>query len=201
MSKRNPNISIHCHPLSLIEEPERIRAARRGEVMHHALGTLGPASGAGAEASGTGLKAADPKAADQQASGTERRIERAVLRAFAVLDLDPGGWKIQEDFVRPLVRVFNLPKFKAWFDPAAVSLEEAEIMDADGDVYRPDRIVFREGRIEVIDFKFGKREEAHKEQIETYVGLLGAIFEGRPAAGYLVYIDEPAIVEIDAETK
>lgn len=174
MSKRNPNITIHCHPLSFIEEPERIRATRRGEVMHYALGWLARESG----------------------RIEEQALERAVFKAFAILDLDPGDWKVEEDFVKPLLRVFALPEFRAWFDPAATSLVEAEIMDAAGGVYRPDRIVLRPDKIEIIDFKVGKREEAHKEQVETYAGLLRDVFAGRQVAGYLVYIDEPAIVEV-----
>jgi hypothetical protein len=190
VSKRNPNISIHCHPISLIEEPERIRATRRGEVVHYALGWLGRAPGT--VGSAAGAAGADGEAARL----TEPLVEQAVVKALAILDLDPGEWKIQDDFVRPLLRVFTLPEFKAWFDPAATSLVEAEIMDAGGDVYRPDRIVVRGDRIEVIDFKVGKREEAHKEQVGTYADLLRAVFEGMQVAGYLVYIDEPAIVEV-----
>jgi hypothetical protein len=180
VSKRNPNIRIHCHPLTFIEQPERIRAAQRGELMHHALGLLGRAAGFGARGA--------------EAAPDEREIERAVFRAFALLDLDAGSWKIQEDFVRPLAAAFALPEFKTWFDPGVTALEEAEIMDAGGDVYRPDRVVFRESGIDVIDFKVGRREDSHREQVANYVDLLGAIFEGKKVAGHLVYIDEPAVV-------
>jgi hypothetical protein len=32
--------------------------------------------------------------------------------------------------------------------------------------------------------------------VRAYVDLLRAIFEGRRVAGYLVYLDEPAVVEV-----
>jgi hypothetical protein len=186
MNKKNPNISIHSHSLALIAEPERIRAARRGEIMHHALGALSALGRPAGAAPGPPI---DP--AEQEAE-----LERAVLAAFAILDLDPGGWKIAEDFVRPLTKAFGLPQFKAWFREGAVSLRETEIVDARGEVERPDRVVLGQATVEVIDFKVGKREEAHTDQVRAYMDLLKAVFEKARVTGYLVYLDEPAVVEV-----
>jgi len=195
VSKRNPNISIYCHPLSLAEEPERVRAARRGEVMHSALGWLGKVQAAPGVPSAAGAPGGTGAAA-APCGVTEAVAERAVLKALATLELDPKAWKIEEEFVKPILRAFALPLFRQWFDPAARTLVEAELMDAAGDVYRPDRVAFRDGVIEIIDFKVGKREETHREQVNTYAGLLRSVFAGRQVTGYLVYIDEPAIVEV-----
>jgi hypothetical protein len=160
-------------------EPDRVRATRRGEVVHHALGYL-------------------------SAPATETRIERAVMSALAVLDLDPAEWRIKQDFVDPLKRILNLPEFARWFGKDVASLTEAEIMDDAGDVVRPDRIVIAargagstggQG-VDVIDFKAGLREAAHGEQITKYVKLLRAVFPGRRVTAFLAYIDEPAVVEI-----
>ena len=179
MSRKTPNISIHSHSLELIAEPERIRAARRGEIMHHALDALGRSAGT---APSSPIGPAD--------------LERAVLAAHAILDLDPGEWKIAEDFVKPLARAFALPQFKAWFEGGATSLREAEIVDASGGVHRPDRVVLGQDTVEVIDFKVGKREEGHQDQVRAYVDLLRAVFDKLKVTGYLVYLDEPAVVEV-----
>ena len=37
MTKRHPNITIHRHSLSIVQEPERLRMARRGELVHQAI--------------------------------------------------------------------------------------------------------------------------------------------------------------------
>jgi len=177
MSTRNPNIGIHRHPLALADEPARIKAARRGEVVHHALSTLGRRARSG--------RAVCPA-----------EIEAAVAKAFAILDLDPGQWTIERDFTAPLSRLFTLPEIKAWFEAALPGLEEAEIVTIEGAVCRPDRIVLKNGRVEVIDFKVGKREDAHQAQIRSYMDLLAAAFDQAPVAGYLVYIDEAAVVEV-----
>jgi len=170
MSKRNPNIAIHRHSLELLDDTERARAARRGEVVHLALGSLrGPADRAA--------------------------IERAVARALARLDLDPAEWKIAEHFVAPLAGALALDRMREWFSPSAVSLSEAAIADAKGDVYRPDRVVVSPSAVDVIDFKVGRREDAHRSQVANYVALLAEVFAGRKVTGWLVYVDEPAIVE------
>jgi len=203
MSRRRPRVTIRCHPLDLVNEPERIRATRRGEILHLALGLIGATRGPTERRSGGMVPGKAPGSAPATGSEPaapqaelERRAEAAVIRAFAALDLDPGAWNLQEDFVRPLVRVLEIPRVRSWLDPAAAALEEAEILDVDGSVYRPDRIVFREGGIEVVDFKAGRREQSHQEQVGNYVGLLRAIFGNRTVTGHLVYIDEPAVVEV-----
>lgn len=185
MTRRNPNISIHSHSLAMIAEPERIRAARRGEIMHAALGALGARS----------------SLREPEAPGTARkidaaRLERAVAAAFAALGVDPKGWKLTDEFLNPLSKAFTLPQFARWFGENTRSFEEAEIVDAGGEVYRPDRVVMRDDRIEVIDFKVGRREQGHVDQVRGYMSLLQAIFDKTRVAGYIVYLDEPAVVEV-----
>ena len=148
-----------------------MRATERGEVIHHALGAL-------------------------RAPATEAEVERAVRSALASLDLDPAGWKIKQDFVDPVKRVLDLPEFARWFGKDALSLTEAEILNAAGEVVRPDRIVVAGQQVHVIDFKVGSREESHKEQIANYVELLRGIFTGKQVTGFLAYVDDPAVVEI-----
>ena len=49
--------------------------------------------------------------------------------------------------------------------------------------------------MQVIDFKVGNREEGHRVQVELYQRLVEAIFDW-PTQGYLLYIDEPAVVAV-----
>jgi hypothetical protein len=180
---------IH-HALGLLGSPERLRR----ESPNRAAAEPGRTSAGEVEGALEGK--VESKAEGRIESGMEGRIEAAVIEAFAALNLDPGSWDIRQDFVRPLVKVLQLAEFRAWFEPGAASLSEAEILDAAGAVYRPDRVVIGAGRVEAIDFKVGRREDAHREQVRTYIGLLAEVFAGMPVAGYLVYIDEPAIVEV-----
>lgn len=206
MTKRHPNITIHRHSLSIVQEPERLRMARRGELVHQAIRFLCDEAGTRPSHGQTTRPQADHGPDHDTDHGTFRgigtkEIEQAVRRALALLGEDPGQWKIDSDFVRPLGKALALPRARAWFEPGLRTLREAEIVDAKGDVHRPDLVVIPKqaaaGKpIEIIDFKVGKREEGHSEQVKAYGDLLRAVYEGAEVKGFLLYIDEPAIIEV-----
>ena len=56
-----------------------------------------------------------------------------------------------------------------WFpgDPSKVMVE-TDIIDVDGQVYRPDRVVIDGGKVRVIDYKFGQHHKKYERQMETY---------------------------------
>jgi ATP-dependent helicase/nuclease subunit A len=47
----------------------------------------------------------------------------------------------------------------------------------------------RDGGIEVLEFKTGQPREAHRRQLEVYVGAVRSLFPGTLVAGHLVYAD------------
>lgn len=163
-------IKIRTHPISLLEGPERIRSAHRGEIIHRALSFLGHFTGRG-------------------------DIERAVLQALSLQGGDQRRWKLDEEFLDPLLNALSLPQVKPWFARGGENLREVEVVDARGELHRIDRVVIRGETIDVIDYKVGHREEGHQVQVALYRGLVEAIFR-RPAGGYLLYIDEPAVVAV-----
>lgn len=60
-------------------------------------------------------------------------------------------------------------KSLGWFpdDPSKVMLE-TDIIDVDGQVYRPDRVVIDNGKVLVIDYKFGQHHSKYEKQMKTY---------------------------------
>ena len=59
-----------------------------------------------------------------------------------------------------------------WFSPDASSvLNEREIIDEDGCVCRPDRVVIRDGKVMVIDYKFGDHLVRYERQVRRYAAL------------------------------
>ena len=59
-----------------------------------------------------------------------------------------------------------------WFPETADSiLNESELIDADGRVYRPDRVVIKDGKVSVIDFKFGEHRVEYERQVRRYADL------------------------------
>lgn len=74
---------------------------------------------------------------------------------------------------------------------------EAEIILADGHVLRPDRLVFGENKLSIIDYKTGKVEHKHEQQISGYAKYLSTMGY-KNLHKYLIYINEDIqVVEVD----
>ena len=77
---------------------------------------------------------------------------------------------------------------RGWFpqDASKVMLE-ADIMDTDGQVYRPDRVVLMDGKTVVVDYKFGAHHRKYERQMKIYTDLLSRM--GYPdVTAYLWYV-------------
>jgi hypothetical protein len=56
-----------------------------------------------------------------------------------------------------------------WFpDDSSKVLVETDIVDVDGQVYRPDRVVLENGKVLVIDYKFGQHHNKYERQLKKY---------------------------------
>lgn len=59
-----------------------------------------------------------------------------------------------------------------WFpEDGAEVLNESELIDTDGNVYRPDRVVIAGGKVSVIDFKFGDHHIKYERQVRKYADI------------------------------
>jgi ATP-dependent exoDNAse (exonuclease V) beta subunit len=170
MAERPFEIKIHTHPLTLVQEPDRVRLAQRGEIIHRALFFL-----------------------DHYTAWED--VEQALLRAFAFEGIDPARWDSEQDFLRPLLAALSLAEVRPWFAKGIKNLREVEVIDAQGELHRIDRLIIGKDALVVIDFKVARREEGHREQVGIYQRIAEAIFH-LPAQGYLLYIDEPAAVAL-----
>ena len=61
---------------------------------------------------------------------------------------------------------------RGWFpaDRSSV-LNETELIDTDGAIHRPDRVVFDSGRVTVIDYKFGEHSPRYIRQVRKYAEM------------------------------
>ncbi|MBO4655540.1 MAG: UvrD-helicase domain-containing protein [Bacteroidales bacterium] len=80
---------------------------------------------------------------------SDRKLLRSVLR------------KIMED-----------ESLRPYFAPGVTVLNETSILCPDGQLRRPDRIVFLDDEVMVIDYKTGKENEAYQRQLDEYCALL-----------------------------
>ncbi len=86
-------------------------------------------------------------------------------------------------------RFLSNPEVKKYFEKGLTIKTESEILLPDGKTYRPDRLIIYDDSVTVIDFKTGKPEAKHKEQVRFYkkiVKQLGYV----KVQGVLLYFDE-----------
>jgi hypothetical protein len=64
-----------------------------------------------------------------------------------------------------------------------------------GNIRRPDRVIFRNGKTTIIDFKFGSENKNHNEQVNLYRELLKDMGYSDIDA-FLWYVDKNKIVTV-----
>lgn len=97
-----------------------------------------------------------------------------------------------ESRVRELIRE---PVISEWFDPGNEVMTEAAILLRTGNTRRPDRVIFRDGKVTVIDFKFGEEHKHHIDQVRQYSSLLGDMGY-RNIEAFIWYVDRNKIVTV-----
>ena len=55
-------------------------------------------------------------------------------------------------------------------------------------IHRPDRIVMSEGALTVIDYKFARPDEEHRNQVKAYIDLMQQMYPKTEVKGYLWYL-------------
>jgi ATP-dependent exoDNAse (exonuclease V) beta subunit len=85
------------------------------------------------------------------------------------------------------------PRVSSWFLAGNKVLKEAGILLPSGITRRPDRVIFKDGKTTIIDFKFGEENPKYASQIDLYRSLL--IDMGyKNIEGFIWYVDENKIV-------
>jgi len=86
-----------------------------------------------------------------------------------------------------------LPRVSDWFSSDAEIMKEAGILLTSGNTRRPDRVIIKDGKATVIDFKFGSENDKYIEQVNLYRGLLSEMGYKNTEA-FIWYVDKNKIV-------
>ena len=101
--------------------------------------------------------------------------------------------------IEPQTRELLLERISAhseWFSPELKTLNEVAIIDSFGNTNRPDRVlVDEEGRVTVIDFKFGEEDEKYSGQVRRYMRLFREMGYGE-VSGYIWYVPIDKIIQV-----
>ena len=82
-----------------------------------------------------------------------------------------------------------------WFDSGNTVYNELSIINTDGEVERPDRVIIRGGETIVVDYKFGEERKGYRWQVGRYMKLLRQMGYSR-VKGYLWYVKNNKVEQI-----
>jgi len=130
--------------------------------------------------------------ASQRLAGIELHEILSIIRTTD--DLDKVKNSRHYDFLRG--KVLSRPELFPSGSEARI-LNETSIIDTDGTLHRPDRvIVSKQGSVRIVDYKFGGSDKKHKEQISKYVSLYRAMGYSE-VRGYLWYVFKDKLIEVN----
>ncbi len=101
----------------------------------------------------------------------------------------------QDDLRIRLHAILELPAVAPFFAPGLRVHAEADLIDANGQLHRPDRIISDGSTLRVIDFKTGAHATEHEQQVRTYAGLLRNIGHALVSA-HLLYLRHGVLIDV-----
>jgi ATP-dependent helicase/nuclease subunit A len=122
---------------------------------------------------------------------------------FAVRRLVIEGALPEDEALKTEERVNELissEQVREWFMDGNEVLNETGIIMPDGNVRRPDRVILKDGKTIVIDFKFGNVNPRYSEQVELYGQLLVDMGYINIEA-YIWYVDKNLIIPVNVRSK
>jgi len=92
-------------------------------------------------------------------------------------------------------QVWDLMELKGWNDASYLIKKEPDLCDENGASHRPDRVLIKNKKAIVIDFKTGVADEDYKDQVRAYCELIKntGITE---TEGYLIYTTSNVIEQV-----
>ncbi len=122
------------------------------------------------------------KTTDDISRSVRKLVLEGKLTAQAALDLE-----------KRIEKLIAMPDVTDWFKPGGEILTESGILLPSGHTRRPDRIIFRDGKVTIVDFKFGEESPHYLEQIDQYRRLMAEMGYTSIEA-YIWYVDKNLIV-------
>lgn len=112
--------------------------------------------------------------------------------------------KQQQDIRKLIEKALQTPKARPWFDGSMKVMNECEIVHLDKETgmqvtHRPDRVMKSDEEVCVVDFKFGRpKPDEYTTQVQGYMNLLSAMYPESRVRGYLWYVYQNKIEEVEA---
>ena len=100
-----------------------------------------------------------------------------------------------KEITKKIRQIINHPLLQDYFSDEVTVYNEREIVDVDGQIVIPDRLVFnQENEVVIIDYKTGKPSKVYHQQLLRYARVLQTM-NFKVQKKLLIYIDEEILVE------
>ena len=146
----------------------------------------------------------DSSKSDMFSLADKKRQKGNMLHDFLAKLKGVSDWKLQYsslsliksfEFIDDVNLILEDKIIRDFFIDEELLFVENDILCPDGSVYRPDRVIKKDGHIFIIDFKSGKRDEKHKIQLGNYCHILNDMGFQNPK-GVLIYLSERDVVYV-----
>ena len=95
-----------------------------------------------------------------------------------------------------IVRLIENKDVVSWFDGSWRVITEQDILTPSGSFKRPDRVMLKENRVLIVDYKFGRQQTAsHRSQVRKYMKILEEMNYGE-VKGFIWYVNLEEVVAI-----
>ena len=121
---------------------------------------------------------------------TSADIDKAFLPYLSDGSIDEETANLLKD---KFVQITENPIVKEAFGPKAIVKNECEIL-SNGEILRPDRFAELPDRILLLDYKTGKKDPKHHQQLKNYISALQGMVSKQISA-YLIYLGAEIEVE------
>lgn len=102
----------------------------------------------------------------------------------------------EEEMQQTISKLLSNPQVQTWFANDLRILNEQTLIDKDGQIQRPDRVIIDpQGRVTVIDYKTGNDHKGYRKQVANYMSILRQI-GFTEVDGYLLFIKDEKVVKV-----
>jgi ATP-dependent exoDNAse (exonuclease V) beta subunit len=124
----------------------------------------------------------------------DNNLEKTLKKAYIKGYINHSDIEKIRHIIFPLLENSEL---KRYFESENIQyiLSEIEIFGKDKETYRPDKLIFtKDKEIIVLEFKSGKEEDKHKQQLKNYIQLISELYKDFKVKGFLLYLREDKIL-------
>ncbi|MBI5215088.1 MAG: UvrD-helicase domain-containing protein [Ignavibacteriae bacterium] len=128
----------------------------------------------------------------------DERLDAIIARSLDALQQQ--GYQIidKETIAKHIKEFLAVKEVKEYFTPkqGRTIFTEQEIVGANGQLHRMDRLILDSDRVTVLDFKTGAEKESYIKQVQNYLFMVRQLYPKRKIEGALAYVDVKCVRRI-----